>query len=415
MFSIKSLAQNAKKAALQLATLSTEQKNQALIDMADELVTQTPAILAGNAKDMQAADENQLSDAMKDRLLLTPERINDIAHALKHIATLSDPVGQLSEEKALANGLQIARMAIPLGVIAMIYESRPNVTADAAALCLKAGNAIILRGGKEAIHSSLAIADALHLALEKNAIEKGAISVVADPDRKHLNELLTLSDDVDLIIPRGGEGLIRFVTDNSRIPVIQHFKGVCHLYVESTADQEKALNILMNGKAQRPGVCNALETLLVDEAIAEAFLTQVASAFSKAGILVYACDKSISFFNEAKPASDEEYAKEYLSLAISIKVVNGFESAVKHIQQYSSQHTEVIVTENKMLADQFVKQINSSVVMVNASSRFSDGGQLGLGAEIGISTSKLHAYGPMGLESLTTKKFVVVGDGQVRS
>lgn len=414
MFSMRDLTQATKKASLQTAILTEDQKNQTLRDMAVELIVSTDEILQENSKDIQNAQKEVLSDAMIDRLLLTPERIEAIASALKQIADLPDPVGKMSEQRTMENGLQVAKMSIPLGVIAMIYESRPNVTADAAALCLKAGNAVILRGGKEAIHSSLAIAGALHRALEKNGIDKNAISVVPDPDRQYLNELLTLSDDVDLIIPRGGEGLIRFVTKNSQIPVIQHYKGVCHLYVDKFADQNKAIDLLLNGKVQRPGVCNSLETFLVHQDIADEFLPKAAKALSESKVKVYACEQSLEFFEDALPATDEEYDKEYLSLEISLKVVKNFEQAIEHIQSFSSNHTDVIVTEDKPRADRFIKNINSAVVMWNASSRFSDGGELGLGAEIGISTSKLHAYGPMGVESLTTKKFVVVGDGQVR-
>jgi len=414
MFSMRDLAQAAKKASLQTAILTEDQKNQTLQDMAVELITSTDEILQENTKDIINAEKEGLSDAMVDRLLLTPERINSIADALSQIAELPDPVGAMSNQRIMDNGLQVAQMSIPLGVIAMIYESRPNVTADAAALCLKAGNAVILRGGKEAIHSSLAIANVLHRALDKNGIDRAAISVVPDPDKKHMAELLTLSDYVDLIIPRGGEGLIRFVSKNSQIPVIQHYKGVCHLYVDKFADQNKAIDILLNGKVQRPGVCNSLETFLVHQDIADEFLPKAAKMLSENKVKVYACERSISFFNAGLPATDEEYDSEYLSLQISLKIVDDLEQAIDHIHKFSSDHTEVIVTQDKRRADHFIKHINSAVVMWNASSRFSDGGELGLGAEIGISTSKLHAYGPMGVESLTTKKFVVVGDGQVR-
>jgi glutamate-5-semialdehyde dehydrogenase len=296
----------------------------------------------------------------------------------------------------------------------MIYEARPNVTADAAALCLKAGNAVILRGGREALQSSLAIANCLHRALESQGIDPAAISVVPDADRSHMNTLMILTDYVDLIIPRGGEGLIRFVSENSRVPVIQHFKGVCHLYVDRAADMTNALNILVNGKIQRPGVCNSLETLLVHQDIATEFLPQVARAFTNDRVKVHGCPRSVEFFNHAVAATDEDWDAEYLALEIAIKVVNDYDEAVSHIHQHSSGHTEVIVTQDISTSQRFIKQINSAVVMTNASSRFSDGGELGLGAEIGISTSKLHAYGPMGVESLTTEKFIVFGDGQIR-
>ena len=414
MFNMHDFAKKAKAASLQTAILTEDDKNKTLLDMASELRAATANILMANQKDIDTAKKAKLSDAMIDRLLLTPVRIEGIAKALEHITTLNDPVGKIKNRQTMDNGLQVAKMSIPLGVIAMIYESRPNVTADASALCLKAGNAVILRGGKEAIHSSLAIAAALHSALEKNGIDKGAISVVPDPDRKHMNDLLTLTEYVDLIIPRGGEGLIRFVSENSRIPVIQHFKGVCHLLVDKEADQDKAINILLNGKVQRPGVCNSLETFLVHQDIANEFLPKAAVALSKDHVKVFACERSIQYFENSAPANDEEYHREYLSLQISLRVVDSFAQGVEHIQKFSSHHTDVIVTENKQRADRFIKNINSAVVMWNASSRFSDGGELGLGAEIGISTSKLHAYGPMGIESLTTEKFVVVGDGQIR-
>jgi len=414
MFSIKQLAKQAKQASLEIASLSAEQKQKTLNDMANALRENQNLIIERNKIDLCNAKENQLSDAMIDRLRLTPERIEDIAQAIEQIAAQDEPVGKIKHAYQLANGLNVQKMSIPLGVIAMIYESRPNVTADAAALCFKAGNAIILKGGKEALQSNIAIGEALHYALNKNGISKGAIGIVSDPDRKHMAELLQLNQLVDLIIPRGGESLIRYVSENSRIPVIQHYKGVCHLYIDKDADINKAIDILLNGKVQRPGVCNALETLLIHQDIVEKHIKEIAEALEKNHVSIHACEKTLSYFNKAKLATDADYDAEYLALEITIKQVDCFEEAVEHILKYSSDHTEVIVTENKNTADQFVKQINSSVVMVNASSRFSDGGQLGLGAEIGISTSKLHAYGPMGVESLTTEKFVVLGEGQVR-
>ncbi|MFT6732131.1 MAG: glutamate-5-semialdehyde dehydrogenase [Polaribacter sp.] len=415
MFSIKKLAIKANKAAHQVANLSDTEKKKALNDMADGLRENSDDIINENKKDLDNAKDNGLNDAMIDRLMLNNERIADIALAIEQIATQKDPVGTIKSTKILENGLVINKMSIPLGVIAMIYESRPNVTADAAALCFKAGNSILLKGGKEALFSNIAIGKVLHKALEKNNIDAGAIGIVSDPDRKHMAELLTLTDLVDLIIPRGGEGLIHYVSENSRIPVIQHFKGVCHLYIDKEADIDKAISILLNGKVQRPGVCNALETLLVHKNIFMQYSNKIAEALQKNNVTVHACKNSISHFKDALPATDEDFDKEYLCLEIAVKQVDSFDDAISHIQKFSSNHTEVIITENKKNADQFVKTITSSVVMVNASSRFSDGGQLGLGAEIGISTSKLHAYGPMGAESLTTEKFVVLGDGQIRS
>ncbi len=411
---IKAICQQAKIAALQLAQLPEADKNQLLLAMADQLEADTALILAGNAKDMAAGREKQLAEAMLDRLLLTEERIKTLANAVRYIAALPDPVGQIRQMAPRPNGIQVGKMRIPLGVIAMIYEARPNVTADAGALCLKSGNAVILRGGREALQSSLAIAASLHKAMAKQGINPAAISVIPDPDRALLLELLQQKDSVDLVIPRGGEGLIHFVSDNSKIPVIQHYKGVCHLYVDKAADLDKAMALLLNGKTQRPGVCNSLETLLVHQAIAPEFLALVSAAFEEKQVEVFACDLSLPYFGTATKADDAQFDTEYLRLAMSVKTVATYDEAVAHIQRHSSGHTEVICTQDISTAQRFLKQINSAVVMVNASSRFSDGGELGLGAEIGISTSKLHAYGPMGLESLTTEKYIVIGDGQTR-
>lgn len=414
-FSIAKMAKDARKASYSLASLSTVKKDAALKAMADKLIEKTELIIEENQSDLIAAQKNGLSDAMIDRLRLTPSRIQDLANALTEVIGLADPVGGISDLSLRPNGMRVGRMRIPLGVIAMIYEARPNVTAEAAALCLKSGNAVILRGGKEALHSNLVIAKCLHEALLEQNIDPNAISVVPDPDRAIMNELMTLSEDIDLIIPRGGEGLIRFVSENSRIPVIQHFKGVCHLYVEQAADLQVAMNLLINGKTQRTGVCNALETLLVDAAVAAEFLPRVNQMALEKGVKIHACENSLSYFEEAEPATELDWDAEYLALEIAVKVVDGFDAAIQHIEEYSSGHTEVICSQSYSRTNEFVRRVNSAVVMVNASSRFSDGGQLGLGAEIGISTSKLHAYGPMGLESLTTQKFVVLGDGQVRS
>jgi glutamate-5-semialdehyde dehydrogenase len=415
MFSISELARNAKQAAAIIAQLSSEQKNDALNSMAAALRYNSNEIITENQKDLDSAKVNGLSDAMIDRLKLDQSRIEDIAVAIEQIASQPDPVGKITKQYQLENHLTVQKMSIPLGVIAMIYESRPNVTADAAALCFKAGNAIILKGGKEALHSNIAIGKSLLCALDKHQIPTGAIGIVSDPDRKHMAELLTLSDLVDLIIPRGGEGLIRYVSKNSQIPVIQHFKGVCHLFIDNAANQNKAIDILLNGKVQRPGVCNALETLLVHKEIAPDIMPEIAKALEKNQVVVHACKQSIGYFTNAQLATDLDYDTEYLAAEIAVKLVDDLNQAIRHIQRFSSSHTEVIVTENKQTAHEFLKTINSSVVLVNASSRFSDGGQLGLGAEIGISTSKLHAYGPMGAESLTSEKFVVIGEGQIRT
>ncbi|WP_111978829.1 glutamate-5-semialdehyde dehydrogenase [Algibacillus agarilyticus] len=413
-FSIAAMAKAARKASFSVANLDQQQKNDALEAMARKLIERTDLILSENERDLVAGKENGLTDAMVDRLRLTPSRVEDLAAALREVAQLPDPVGGMANQTIRPNGIRVGKMRIPLGVIAMIYEARPNVTAEAAALCLKSGNAVILRGGKEALYSNLVIAKCLHEALVEQNINPDAICVVPDPDRTVMNELMTLSDDIDLIIPRGGEGLIRFVTENSRIPVIQHFKGVCHLYVDAAAEFDMAINLLLNGKTQRTGVCNALETLLIDAVIAEQFLPLAAQELEAKGVKIHACEKSLPFFKDATPATTEDWDAEYLALEIAVRVVDDFDGAIAHLEQYSSGHTEVICTQNYSRANEFTRRVNSAVVMVNASSRFSDGGQLGLGAEIGISTSKLHAYGPMGLESLTTEKFVVLGDGQIR-
>jgi glutamate-5-semialdehyde dehydrogenase len=413
-FDVVTLCQAARQASRQLAQLSESEKNKLLLAMADGLMAATPQILAANAVDMENARTNNLASAMQDRLLLTEARLQQLAQAVRHIAALPDPVGQIRHLQPRPNGIQVGKMRIPLGVIAMIYEARPNVTADAGALCLKSGNAVILRGGREALQSSLAIADVLQQVLREHQINPAAISVLPDPDRAVLLTLLQQQSTVDLVIPRGGEGLIRFVSEHSKIPVIQHYKGICHLFIDKAADVEKGLALLLNGKTQRPGVCNALETLLVHQDIAAQFLPIAAKALAAAEVQVYGCEQAIAYFADAQAASPNQFDTEYLSLAMSVRVVSDFAQAVAHIEQHSSGHTEVICTQDISRAQRFIKQINSAVVMVNASSRFSDGGELGLGAEIGISTSKLHAYGPMGLESLTTEKYIVIGDGQVR-
>lgn len=414
-FDVVALCQQARIASRQLAQMGEGEKNQLLLAMADALVAATAEILLQNQLDMKNAVANQLAEAMQDRLLLTSERIQSLASAVRQIASLPDPVGQIRQLAPRPNGIQVGKMRIPLGVIAMIYEARPNVTADAGALCLKSGNAVILRGGREALNSSLAIAKVLQQVLVAHQVNPAAISVLPVPDRDILLQLLQQDSYVDLVIPRGGEGLIRFVSDNSRIPVIQHYKGICHLFVDKAADFDKALALLLNGKTQRPGVCNALETLLVHADIAATFLPLAEAALSAKQVEIYGCTKTLQHLPAANAAASDQFDTEYLRLALSVKVVDSFAAAVAHIEQHSSGHTEVICTQDISRAQRFIKQINSAVVMVNASSRFSDGGELGLGAEIGISTSKLHAYGPMGLESLTTEKYIVIGDGQIRS
>lgn len=408
------ISKRAAKAARTIATLSTEDKNAALQRMADAIRAHTDKILAANEEDLKAGKEKGLDEAMMDRLALDADRVNDMASAIEEIIALPDPVGEsyLLEERP--NGMRVDKMRIPLGVICMIYEARPNVTADAGALCFKSGNAVILRCGREAIGTSKVIAEAMHAALETSGIDKDVLTVVPTPDRDLMAALLGQSDNIDLVIPRGGEGLIHYVSDNSKIPVIQHYKGVCHLYVDKDADLDKALALLLNGKTQRTGVCNALEGLLVHSEVADKFLPMAAKALAEKSVKIHACKQSLSYFDGAELIADEDFGEEYLALEVAIRTVKDYDHAIEHIEEFSSGHTEVICTENETTAKRFIAQVDSAVTMWNTSSRFSDGGQLGLGAEIGISTSKLHAYGPMGLQSLTTEKFVVTGTGQIR-
>ncbi|MDC9520360.1 glutamate-5-semialdehyde dehydrogenase [Pseudoalteromonas sp. Angola-31] len=411
---ITDISRQAAKAANTLALLDTETKNQVLTEMAAALRAEKAFIIKENESDLSAARDNNLAASMIDRLTLNEERIEAMAEGIEVIVSLDDPVGQLRDITERPNGIKIRKMRVPLGVVCMIYEARPNVTADAGALCFKSGNGVILRGGKEALKSSQAIASVMHGVLEKHNLPKALISVIPDPDRALLMELMQQRESIDLIIPRGGEGLINFVTENSTIPVIQHFKGVCHLYVDKDADLEVALNLLLNGKTQRTGVCNALEGLVVHQDVADEFLNLCAVVLRQEGVKINADEQAAKYFDNATVLADDEFGEEYLDLEIAIRVVPSFSAAVEHIAQFGSNHTEVICTKNDTAAELFQRSVDASVVMVNASSRFSDGSQLGLGAEIGIATTKLHAYGPMGLESLTTEKYLVNGEGQVR-
>ena len=412
---VATLGQQAKAAAVTLATASSTQKNAMLAELARLLRTDSNRVLAANSKDLQAAEKNQLSGAMIDRLRLTDARLEDLALAVEEIIDLADPVGEVTGMTLRPNGLQVGKMRIPLGVVAFIYESRPNVTVDGAALCVKSGNAVILRGGKEAIHSSLAFAQLIKSALATAGLPEHAVQVVDTTDRKVVEELLKLEAYIDLLIPRGGEGLIHYVADNSRIPVIKHYKGVCHVYVDKDADLDMAQAIALNSKLHRTGVCNAAETLLVHAAVAEAFLPPFIAA-SKEQSLELRGDGAVRAFDGDTiiPASEEDWHTEYLDKILSVKVVNSAEEAIEHIQTYGSDHTDTIVTENYSTAHAFIRGIQSSLVLVNASTRFNDGGQLGLGAEIGISTTKLHAFGPMGLKDLTIEKNIAFGNGQIR-
>ncbi len=417
-FCITTAAKQAKHASLTLAVLSAAKKNTILRDIASRVREQTPAIIAANKLDLAQAQRANMGLSMQDRLLLDVTRIEAIATAVEQIAAQPEVIGEMSALQTMPSGIQVAQMRIPIGVIGMIYESRPNVTIDAAALCLKAGNAVILRGGKEALHSNMALALCIHAVLLAHDVDPAAVTVIPDPDREILQTMLTLSDEIDVIIPRGGEGLIRFVSEQSQIPVIQHFKGVCHCYIDEYADLDKALSILENGKTQRTSVCNSLETVLVHRSIAEQILPKIALMFAEHQVVVHACGASLGYFGALKQATlatENDWAAEYLAMEIAVKIVDDFAAGMAHIQRYNSGHTEVIVSEDADRQRAFVQQIHSAVVMVNASSRFADGGELGLGAEIGISTSKLHAYGPMGAQSLTTQKFVVLGDGHIRA
>ncbi|MBP3973405.1 glutamate-5-semialdehyde dehydrogenase [Pseudoxanthomonas spadix] len=414
MSDIKTQALACREASLTLAQLSSADKAALLEAMASALETQQDAILSANEQDLQAAREKDIGSAMLDRLMLNPERIAGIAAALREVAALPDPVGQVTRSDTRPNGIQVSKVRVPLGVIAMIYEARPNVTADAAALCIKAGNGVILRGGSEAIHSNTAIAQALQGALRQAAVPEAALTLVTDLRRQTMLELLQLSDIVDLAIPRGGEGLIRFVAEHARVPVIKHYKGVCHLFVDASADVDLALKLLVDGKVSRPSACNSLETLLVHQDIAPVFLPLAARALLARGVELRGDEATRRLVAEAKPASEEDYAAEFLDLILAVRVVPDLAEAIAHIRHYGSDHTEVIATADEANATAFVAALRAAVVMVNASSRFSDGGELGLGAEIGISTTRLHSYGPMGLEALTVERFVVHGQGQTR-
>ena len=411
---LREIAEKAKNASQKLARTGTKARNAALLGMAQGLVDNAPYILEENAKDLADADAKRLSGAMTDRLRLDEARIEKIALGLREVAALPDPVGEVVRMWRRPNGLQVGRMRIPLGVIAIIYESRPNVTADAAGLCVKSGNAVILRGGSETIRTNVAIGEVLRRAAREAGIPEDSVQIIPVTDRDAVLEMLRLEEYIDLVIPRGGEGLIRFVAANSRIPVLKHYKGVCHIFVDESADNDMAESICLNAKVSRPGVCNALETLLVHEKIAPGFLPRMARAYEAAGVELRGCAATKAIVPGVKEATEADWYEEYLDLILSVKVVSGLEEAIAHIEKYGSMHTESIITQDYANARAFVDGVNSSAVMVNASTRFADGYELGLGAEIGISTSRLHAFGPMGLEELTTTKFIVFGEGQVR-
>ena len=409
------IAKNARQAASAVANLSSVEKDEALVEMAEQLIHHTDMLIEENEKDVEVARKKGLSKAMIDRLTLDEKAIRAMARGLEEVAALPDPVGKVTSMWRRPNGLLVGRMRIPLGVIGIIYESRPNVTADAAALCLKAGNAVILRGGSEAIHSNTALSRILRGVLRARGLPENAVQLIPMVDREAVNMLLQLEEYIDLIIPRGGEDLIRAVVSQSRIPVIKHYKGVCHVFVDAGADLDMAVRICVNAKVQRPGVCNAMETLLVHQSAAGVFLPAAAEALEKAGVVLRGCERTRAVLPGLEEATEKDWHEEYLDLVLAVKVVDGIDEAIRHIEQYGSLHTESIVTRDYDNAQRFLREVNSSTVLVNASTRFSDGFQLGLGAEIGISTTKLHAFGPMGLEELTTQKFIIYGSGQVRT
>ena len=411
---VRGLALAARQAQAVIAAADAATRRRLLEAMADQLLAGEAAILAANADDLAKAAAHGAGKATLDRLALDPARVRGMAEALREVAAQADPLGEVTRRETRPNGLVVERQRIPLGLVAMIYEARPNVTAEAAALCLKAGNAVLLRGGSEASASNAAIGACLHAALREAGLPEAAVSLVADPAREHVLELLQLADLVDLAIPRGGESLIRFVAEHARVPVIKHYKGVCHLYVDRDADVAPALDLLVDGKVSRPGVCNALETLLVHRDIAPAFLPRALQRLQAHGVEVRGDDATRAFDPTLVPATEADYDAEFLDLVIAVRVVDDLPAALAHIARHGSDHTEAIATGDPAAAEAFVRGTRSSAVMVNASSRFNDGGQLGLGAEIGISTTRLHAYGPMGVEALTIERFVVRGEGQVR-
>lgn len=415
---VRSLAEAARAASRALAIAPTEQKDAALRSMARHLRRAAPAILAANAEDVAGARAAGRTGALVDRLVLNESRLEAMARAVEEVAALKDPVGEVTETWERPNGLQVRKVRLPLGVVLMIYEARPNVTSDAAALCLKSGNAALLRGGSEAARSNAAIAEALAAGVAEAGLPAACVQPVPPGERETLLELLKLEGLIDLCIPRGGEGLIRFVAENARVPVVKHYKGVCHVYVHAAADLDMASRIAVNAKASRPGVCNAAECLLVDLSVAERFLPQVGRELVAKGVELRGCPSTVQVLQAAgvpvKPASEGDWGYEFLDLILAVRVVEGVDGALEHIARYGSEHTEAIVTTEEVVAQRFTREVQASAVVWNASTRFNDGGELGLGAEIGISTSRLHAFGPMGLRELTSQKYVIHGHGQVR-
>ncbi len=412
---VNQIVKHAKSASRILASANTTTKNTALNYIADDIVTSATTLKTANEKDITAAQKAGLSEAIIDRLRLTDSRIKGMSEGVRQIINLADPVGELLWGQIRPNGLQIQKTRVPIGVVVIIYESRPNVTADAAALCLKSGNAVILRGGKESIHSNIAIYKILTSALEKAGLDKRCIQLVEVVEREAIDYLLTADQYVDVVIPRGGEALIRTVVEKSTVPVIKHYKGVCHTYVDEFANLRMAGEICLNAKVQRPATCNAMETMLVHEKVAPVFLPDVAKGLQKAGVEIRGCNRTCSILDHIKHATEDDYYNEYLDLILNIKIVDTIDDAIAHITRYGSNHSDAIVTDNVSNALKFTREVDSAAVYVNASTRFTDGYEFGMGAEIGISTDKLHARGPMGLQELTSYKFVVFGNGQLRT
>jgi glutamate-5-semialdehyde dehydrogenase len=410
----REIAEKAKKAQPQIARASSDKKNKILQKISGYLEENMESILSANQKDLSNAEKNGANKALLDRLKLDEKRIKALIKSVEEIIKLPDPVGQIIEMKPRPNGLLVGRMRIPLGVIATIYEARPGVTIDIASLCIKSGNAVILRGGSEALETNSALVQLIKKSVRDEGIDDNIVGFINDPSREHIFELLKLEELIDLVIPRGGEGLIRFVAENSRVPVLKHYKGVCHIFVDEFADLEKAYKVCLNAKVQRPSVCNAMETLLVHEKIAEKFLPTMGKIFREHGVELRGCEKTRKIISYAVPATEDDWYAEYLDLILAVRVVPSIDEAIEHIKKYGSSHTEAIITENLENAMKFIKEVDSSSVMVNASTRFADGYEYGLGAEVGISTTKLHAYGPMGLEGLTTLKWIVFGNGHIR-
>ncbi|GAX88087.1 glutamate-5-semialdehyde dehydrogenase [Lebetimonas natsushimae] len=411
---MEKVLQNVKEASRITATLKGEIKRKILNEMADSLEKNQNQIIEANKKDLEYAKNANLSSALIDRLLLDEKRIKAMAEALRDIAKLKDPVGRVIDGWVLDNGLRIEKIKIPIGVIGIIYESRPNVTSDAAGLCFMSGNACILKGGKEAMNSNITIIEILQYVLEKNKLPKEAISLIPDYSRDGVSWLIRQDKYVDLIIPRGGEKLIKFVSENSKVPVVKHDKGLCHVYVHEDANLDEAVKICINAKVQRPGVCNAMETLLVDKNIAGKFLPKIKEAMENEGVELRGCEITLEYI-DIKKATEEDWHTEYLDKILSIKIVDNLEDAIAHIETYGSGHSDSIVTENYSVAEEFLNRVDSACVYVNASTRFTDGGVFGFGAEVGISTNKLHARGPMGIDDLTTYKYKIYGNGQIRN